>query len=576
MKAYGQFIKKHWSSFLMAVAFLGLETFSDLMQPMLVSKLIDQGIVEENMALIAHYGGLMLGMTCIGMVGALMRNWLSSNVSFSIAMELREMLYEKLLTFPMLKVEGMERGSLITRLTSDVTQVQLFINGLMRIFLKAPLLAIGSFIMVLNLNRRFLSVYLAVIPLAIVLVSVNLKIGYPLYARIQKVVDRLNQNTMEFLSGIRTVKAFNRFDYENQKFHLISDDLRQITTRTMRIMAAFGPVILLIVNMAIVAVLYKGSAWVHSGEIGVGEIVAFINYMTQFYFALSVITRVFNVFVRAKTSAARISEVIAYEDIEEMKAVQMPEALHLTFDNVSFRFGEGEETLKDLNFNIEYGASIGILGSTGSGKTTLIRLINGILKSSSGAVKIGGIPLDQISSDFLKKNIAYVPQNNMLFTGSIADNLRYGSENASEAEMWRALEIAMAKPFVTAMPDQLETLIGKNGVNISGGEKQRLSIARAIIHQPKILILDDSTSALDVLTERALKQHLRDLGDLTLIVVAQKISSVMDLDRIIILNNGEVEAFGTHEELLETSPIYLAIYQAELGQNGGGDHDSKF
>ncbi|WP_242877103.1 ABC transporter ATP-binding protein [Fusibacter sp. 3D3] len=573
---YGRFVKKHWGSFLLAVLFLGLETCSDLMQPLLVSKLIDQGIALENRAVIAHYGRLMLGMTLIGMIGALMRNWLSSNVSFSIAMELRALLYEKLLTFPMLKVENLERGSLITRLTSDVTQVQLFINGLMRIFLKAPLLVMGSFIMVLNLNRRFLMVYLAVIPLAIALVYVNLKIGYPLYARIQRVLDSLNQRTMEFLSGIRTVKAFNRFEYENSRFHRISDDLRQITTRTMRIMAAFGPVILLAVNMAIVVVLYRGNTWVQSGEIGIGEIVAFINYMTQFYFALSIITRIFNVFVRAKTSATRISEVLSYESVDESKADQIPEALHLTFDEVTFRFGEGEETLKNLNFRIEHGQSIGILGCTGSGKTTLIRLINGILKPTSGEIRLGDIDMAQIPNVFLKETIAYVPQNNMLFSGSVADNLRYGCENASDEAMWHALERAMAEKFIAHMPNQLETLIGKNGVNISGGEKQRLAIARAIIHKPKILILDDATSALDVLTERALKHNLRKLGDLTLIIVAQKISSVIDLDRIIVLNNGAIEAFGTHAELLETSDTYLAIYQAEIGKNGGEPHDSKF
>lgn len=564
MRPFKKYIRKYFAPFLVSILFLALETFSDLMQPMLVSKLIDNGVSRSDFSIVRHYGTLMLLTTFVGMIGALMRNWISSEVSFKFAMELREELFNKLLKIPMLKVEEFERGSLITRLTGDVNQVQLFVNGIMRIFLKAPLLAIGSFLMVINLDKRFLGIYMSIVPLSILIVIINLKIGYPLFDRIQMIVDTLNQRTMEYLSGIRTVKAFNRFEYENQKFIGISTELRDSKIKTLRIMAVFGPIIQLVVNMAVVIVIFVGKNWVNNGDLGVGEIVAFTNYMTQFYFALHIMTRIFIVFVRAKTSANRISELLSVEVEDNLIKDQIPKDYSIEFRNVKFRYGEGDYTLEDIDVKIENGTSVGVLGSTGSGKSTLIHLINGILKPTSGSIYIGGADIKYVNKEILNEIIAYVPQKSTLFTGSVKENVFIGeNHNADDDICKKALDTAMASEFVDSMPEGVDTIIGKNGVNISGGQKQRISIARAIASRPKILILDDSTSALDVLTERRLKDNIKNMEEHTLIIVAQKISSVKDLDKILVLNDGKIEAYGTHEELLLTSQTYKAIYASE-------------
>lgn len=563
MKPFKKYIGKYILPFFIAVLFLSLETFSDLMQPMLVSKLIDKGVAVSDLSIVKHYGSLMLLTTLVGMFGALMRNWISSEVSFKFAMELREELFNKLMAIPMLKVEEIERGSLITRLTSDVNQVQLFVNGIMRIFLKAPFLAVGSFIMVINLDKRFMGIYMAIVPLSIIIVFINLKIGFPLFDSIQRRVDVLNQRTMEYLGGIRTVKAFNRFDHENREFTGISEELRDANIKTLRIMAVFGPLIQFVVNMAVVFVIYVGKDWVSKGEIGVGEIVAFTNYMTQFYFALHLMTRIFIVFVRAKTSGKRISQVLELQLGEDYTKDGQPEDYGIEFKNVDFRYGDGENTLENINFKVESGMSVGILGSTGSGKSTLIHLINSILSPTGGSIYIGGVDIRHIEKTILNDMIAYVPQKSILFTGSIKENLSFGAKSATDEEFTKALDISMASEFVNVMTLGVDTRIGKNGVNISGGQKQRLSIARAIIHKPRILILDDSTSALDVLTEKRLKENIKMMDGLTLMIVAQKISSVRDLDKILVLDEGRVEAYGTHEELLSTSNTYQAIYESE-------------
>lgn len=558
-----QYLKKYIGIFIIAIAFLSLETACDLFQPFLASRLIDRGIMQTDMALIRHYGLLMILVTIVGMVGALMRNWLSSIVSYRFAMELRQDLFEKLLSMPMLKVEKLERGSMITRLTSDVNNLQQFINGIMRIFLKAPLLAVGSFFMVMRLNHRFMTLYLMIIPLSIVLILINLKLGYPLYERIQRKFDALNQRTMEFLSGIRTVKAFNRFNHEGQLFSKISFELKHITTRTQRLMAIFGPMVQFTVNAAIALALYLGAGWVSNGDIEVGEIVAFTNYMTQFYFALSVITRIFNVFVRAKASAERITEVLDQDGYDITDDKRIPSDGEIIFEDVSYHYGEGEATLKNISLEIKSGERVGVIGSTGSGKSTLIHLMNRVLEPTNGTVKIGGVSLREADPVKIKAMVAYVPQKSVLFSGSVLDNLKYGDLNASDEACITALEQAAAVKFVTELPEGINTKLGKNGVNISGGQKQRLSIARALLHKPQILILDDATSALDSLTEREVKNRMRAVSGMTLVVVAQKIASVMDLDRIIVLNEGAVEAFDTHDNLLKCSETYQAIYAAE-------------
>jgi ATP-binding cassette subfamily B protein len=574
MRSLTKYFKKFIWLFLIAIFFLGIETASDLMQPLFVSKLVDEGISNMDMDLVQHYGLYMLLATGVGLIGALMRNWISTHVSYLFAKELREALFEKLLSLSITQVEEIDRGSLVTRLTSDINFVQQFVNGTMRILMKAPLLAIGSFFMVLKLDSRFLKVYLVMVPIIFCITFIQIRLGFPLYSKIQKSVDQLNQKTMEFLGGIRAVRAFDRFDYEKESFNELSDDLRDVNTKTLRIMAIFSPIIMLIINMSIVYVIYLGKDWVFSGEIGVGQIIAFTNYMTQFFFAMSMISRVFNIFVRAKSSAERINAIF------DMKAdVQLEEILEknivlkgsLRFEKVSFQYGNGYPTLSNLNFNITEGESIGILGATGAGKTTLIQLMNRILLPTKGEIYIGDIPIKKILKKSLSDLMGYVPQKTVLFTGSILENLEWGRRGLSIDTYKKALKEASSLDFVEAMPHQLNTKLGKNGVNVSGGQKQRLSIARALVHEPKILLLDDSTSAVDIITERYIKDQLKKRKNMTLLLIAQKASSVRDLDRIMILENGQITAFDTHEQLLSSSEIYKDLYKAEMGKDGPYD-----
>lgn len=573
------FIHKHfrpfYGFFLIAILFLSVETMADLAQPLLVSKLVDEGIGGNDFDLVKHYGFLMLLATGIGLIGALMRNWLASHTSYLFAKELREVLFAKLMTLSVSQVEELESGSLITRLTSDVSLVHQFVNGLMRIFLKAPLLAVGSFFMVMRLDNRFMKVYLILIPLILLMTLVNIKIGFPLYSKIQIKLDKLNQKTMEFLGGIRAVRGFNRFDYEYNTFRDISHELRSVTTKTLQIMGVFGPLIMLTINLAVVFVIYTGKDWVFRGEIGVGQIIAFVNYMTQFFFAMSMISRVFTIFVRAKSSIERLAAVADLKEdfptkettLDELEAEDgvMELGSDICMEEVSFSYGSGVPTLNNISFHIEKGESIGILGGTGSGKTTLIHLINRTLFPTKGQIFIGGEPLSLVSKERLTKCIGFVSQKTLLFTGTILENLNWGKRDMPMEHYEKALDQASALEFVKAMPKGLDTLLGKNGVNVSGGQKQRLSIARALAHQPKILILDDSTSSVDVITEQRIKSQVRGLNQMTLLMVAQKATSVRDLDRIMILENGEITAFDTHEQLLKNSSMYKALYEAEMG-----------
>lgn len=604
-----RYLKKYSLAIGIAIAFLCAETYADLMQPLLLSKLVDVGLKSNQYSVVFHYGLLMLLATLFGLIGALMRNQISSHVSYAYARDLREALFKKLMKLQISEVDELESGSLVTRLTVDVNMVQQFINGLMRIFLKAPLLAIGSFFMVRQLDPRFLKVYFCLIPIVILITLIQLKIGYPLYARIQRVLDRINQLTMEFLGGIRTVRAFNRFTSEKNVFNDISHDLAEVTTKTMRIMSVFAPLIMLTINFGVVYAIYFGRDWFFVYGVGVGQLIAFSNYMTQFYFAMSIISRVFTVFVRAKASKQRIDEIFLQKGIDSdlvkasvhsapidssVSSATFASTVHsntsfskettqyaLELNHVFYRYGDGIHTLKDISFRLEAGKRLGIIGATGSGKSTLIQVIQNILTDTNGSVSLFGQNIHELTKEDISHLIAYVPQKVTLFTGTVVENLAWGKRDISDEHYIHALRTAEAFDFVDQMPLKLHSPIGRNGIQLSGGQKQRLSIARAIVSNPRILILDDVTSAVDVITERKIKKNLKDpfpmnetnsststssiAGGLTTIIVAQKISTVMDLDMILILDEGQIIGMGTHFELIKNSSYYNDLYAAEMG-----------
>lgn len=572
MQFLKKYIKKYGKMFGVAVLFLTFEAICDLLQPTIMSKIVDVGVAEQDMAYIWKMGGLMLGITALGALSASIRSVLASTVSQNFGAELRTDLFRKIQYLSFRNIDQFDRASLVTRLTNDVTQVQVFVNGLMRIFVKAPLLAIGGLIMAIRLNIHLSVVLAVVVPIIAILIAANMTLGFPLFQKVQKALDRVNGVMREYLSGVRVVKAFNRFEFESSKFNSANEEFQQRSVRAIRLMSVFSPAIMLTVNLGIVAVLWLGGLGVENGKMQVGHIIAFINYMTQILFSLMMISMVFNMFVRARASTSRISEVFLLEDAVTWQEEGRPQAKitgRIDFEKVYFSYAaeKREYVLKNITFTCLPGETVGIIGSTGSGKSSLVGLIPRFYDPSSGQIKVNGNDLSTIDPKILREQIAIVPQKNILFTGSVAENIRWGKEDASLEEIRQAAAVACADEFIMESPEGYETMIGQGGVNFSGGQKQRIAIARALVRNPEILILDDSTSAVDVATESKIKQGLQAYAkDLTLLLIAQRITSVMDADKIVVLDRGEVVGCGTHGELLQECQVYQEIYQSQMGK----------
>ena len=573
MKFLAKYIKKYWKSFSIAVLFLTFEAISDLMQPTIMAKIIDEGVVNRDIHYVLKMGSLMIAITAFGAVSASTRSVMASIVSQNFGTELRSDLFKKVQELSFKNLDKFDRASLITRLTNDVTQVQVFVNGLMRIFVKAPLLAIGGLVMAVRLNLHLSVVLAVVVPIVALFIVLNLRLGFPLFSKVQQALDRVNSVIREYLSGVRVVKAFNRFDVEIGKFTKANDHFKDQSIAAGRLMATFSPAIMLTVNLGIVVVLWIGGLGVESGKIQVGHIIAFTNYMTQILFSLMMISMVFNMFVRAKASAGRIDEVFLQEDDITWKNETLPptytENGRIDFEDVSFSYEgmSGEPILKNINLTLIPGETVGIIGSTGSGKSTLVGLIPRFYDVTSGTIKVDGQDIKLVNPKKLRDKIAMVPQKNILFTGSVADNIRWGKENATEEEVETAANIAGAHDFITASPEGYQTQIGQGGINFSGGQKQRISIARALVKKPEILILDDSTSAVDVATEAKIKAGLKKYAKgLTCLLISQRITSIIDADKIVVLDEGEVVGVGTHNELIEKCKVYQEIYRSQMGK----------
>jgi ATP-binding cassette, subfamily B, multidrug efflux pump len=567
-----KYIKKYGRLFFVAVLFLTFEAVCDLMQPTIMAKIIDVGVVNKDIHYILKMGSVMLLITAFGALSASIRSILASIVSQNFGAELRSDLFRKIQYLSFKDIDQFDRASLVIRMTNDVTQVQVFVNGLMRIFVKAPLLAIGGLIMATRLNAHLSVILAVVVPLVALLIIMNMRLGFPLFIKVQKALDRVNGVMREYLSGVRVVKAFNRFDFEVEKFSKSNDDFQNKSISAIRLMSIFSPAIILTVNLGIVAVLWMGGLGVAHGQMQVGHIIAFTNYMTQILFSLMMISMVFNMFVRAKASTGRIIEVFSIK--EEMSwnksDIEMStEKGKIEFENVSFSYDEVFENavLKNINLTCLPGETVGIIGSTGSGKSTLVSLIPRFYDVNSGMIKVDGRDILTCNPEKLKEKIAIVPQKTILFTGSVEENIKWGNDMASMEEVEKAAMIAGAHEFISQSPEGYQTKIGQGGVNFSGGQKQRISIARALVRNPKILILDDSTSAVDMVTETKIKESLKKYANgLTCLMIAQRITSVMDADKIVVMDQGKIVGMGKHEELLMDCQVYQEIYQSQIGK----------
>ncbi|WP_127836686.1 ABC transporter ATP-binding protein [Clostridium prolinivorans] len=572
MYAFKKYIKKYWKPFLIALCFLVIEAFADLMQPTIMSKLIDDGVYYKNMDNVIKYGSLMLIITAIGAIGAVGRNIISSNVSQSFGSDLRLDLFKKVQSLSFENIDKLEPASIITRLTNDVTQIQGFVHGMMRVFVKSPIVCVGSIVMASILNPKMAVILFIVVPIVSIIIYFSMKTGYPYFTKVQKALDKLNEVMREYLSGVRVVKAFNRFNYETDRFEEKNKELADQNIKAMRVMALFNPFITFVVNIGIAAVLWLGGIKVNKGEVQVGQIIAFVNYMTQILFSLMTISNVFMMFIRAKASAERISSIFLEENTIKSSGKYIDNFNtkgSIEFENVSFSYNNesSEPVLKDINLVINPSETVGIIGATGSGKSTLVNLILRFYDTLSGKIKVDGIDVKEYNIKKLREKIAIVPQKSVLFSGTILDNIKWGKEDATLEEVIFASKISMAHEFIVNFKEGYNTELGQGGVNLSGGQKQRIAIARALVKKPEILILDDSTSAVDVNTEAKIREGLKKYSmNLTTIIIAQRITSVMRADKIIVLDNGKVAAVDTHDNLMKKCKIYQDIFASQMGK----------
>jgi len=573
-----EFFKPYTLQAVFALVLLSLVVFVDLTIPRLIQRIIDEGITPGRMDIVLSTGGLMIGATLLSALFSIGNSILSVRVGESFARDLREALFRKTLSFSFENLDQLQTGQLLVRLTSDVTTTQHVIQMFMRIGSRAPLLGIGSLIMMYRTSPRLSLVFVPIAVVITVLISVFAGKLRSLFLAVQKKLDKLNTVLQENLAGTRVVKAFVRQHFENERFNTANVNLMDQTIKATRLVAVLMPAVFMILNLAIVAVIWFGGNASIEGTFTIGELMAFINYLMTTMMPLLMLVMIIGISAAASASAGRILEVLQTESAirDTETASELPsEQGKIAFENVRFSY-DGEhcqDVLEDINFTAEPGETVAILGATGSGKSTLINLIPRFYEVKQGEVKISGRDVREYQQESLQTHIGVVMQETVLFSGTIRDNIRYGHPDAGEEEVIAAATAAEAHEFITSLPDGYDTYIQQRGTNLSGGQKQRIALARALLIKPDILILDDSTSAVDVDTEARIQDTLDELlQDTTTFIIAQRISSVLTADKILILDNGRIHAAGTHEELLASDTIYQEIYQSQLG-NGNVNHD---
>lgn len=569
MGIYKRYYSKYKNMFFMAVGCVLFEAICDLLQPTIMANIIDEGIQYSQISVVLRYGLIMMLITLAGAVFATARNILSSRVSQNFGADLRYDVFQKIMRFSESSSDKIESGSLITRVTNDTSQITQFVNGMMRVFFKAPVTCIGSMILAVMLSPRLSIVLFAVVLVVAVFIIISMKLSYKRFARVQYAIDKVNTVVQEYLMGVRLVKAFGRYHDEEEKFEAANSDLSQKSIASQIVIVIFSPLMSLTVSLGIAGILYMGSILFSTGLIEVGKIAAFINYMTQILASLIMITNIFNTFVRTKASTERIVEIFNGE--EDFQGTQNELEQHsgrLVFDNVTFAYpsGSGTPAIKNLSFQVEPGTTLAVIGPTGSGKSTLVWLCMHFYEAGEGAVYFNGVNVNLLDSNLLRESIALAPQKSMLFSGTVFDNIALGNPGATEQEVKTAASLAQADEFIQKMPDGYNSMLGQSGVNLSGGQKQRISIARALIRHSQILILDDCTSALDAVTEAKVRRGLANAGGReSVILITQRIGTAMSADKILVLDDGGKAGFGSHQELLQSCTTYREIYESQIG-----------
>lgn len=555
---------------LAVIGLIFVQSMADLFLPTLMADIIDKGVVVGETPYIWKIGGLMMLVAALGAIASVFASYYSAKAAMGLGRDLRQKVFNKVEKFSLQEFDEVGTASLITRTTNDITQVQQVVIMMLRMVISAPIMLVGGIIMAVSKDAKLSLVIVVTMPVLVGSILLILYKGMPLFQIVQKRLDRLNLVVRENLTGIRVIRAFNRESEEKLRLNQANKELTDVSIKVNKVMAFMMPVMMLVMNLTVVAIIWFGGIRIDNGGMQIGDLMAFIQYVMQIMFALLMASMMFIMVPRAAVSAKRINEVL------DMKPVILDEGTKkadrkrgtLEFDQVTFSYpGAEEPALSDISFTARPGEITAIIGGTGSGKSTLVNLIPRFYDISSGTIRVNGVDISEVSQEEVRSKIGFVPQKAVLFTGTIADNIRFGKENATQDEIEHAARIAQAEDFIRKMKDSYQSKIEQGGSNVSGGQKQRLSIARALVRKPDLYIFDDSFSALDYKTDAKLRAALKnETEDATVLLVAQRVSTVVDADQIIVLDNGHIAGIGTHQELLQTNDVYREIVESQLSE----------
>ena len=580
MKRLMMYLKDYKKESILAPLFKLLEAFFELMVPLVMANIIDYGISNRNMGYIGKMGLLLLLLGVVGLASSITAQFFAAKAAVGFSTKLRQALFNHIEDLNFTDIDKAGTSTMITRMTSDVNQVQSGINMTLRLFLRSPIIVFGAMIMAFTIDVKCALIFVVAIPLLSIVVFGIILSTIPMYKKVQSRLDQVLGITRENLTGVRVIRAFHQEAKEEERFRENNEALSAMQIFVGKISACMNPVTYIIVNGAIIALIYTGAVQVNIGNLSQGEVVAIINYMNQILVELVKLANLIVTMTKALACADRVASVFdigadaAYVGAQNQKLADKVDksAPFLDFKHVSLTYqGAGAPTLQDMNFTVNRGDTVGIIGGTGSGKTSLVNLIPGFYPATEGEILLEGRDIRTMSDDELRGRIGVVPQKAVLFKGTIRSNLQWGKPDATEEEMWKALELAQASEVVDGKPGKLDATVAQNGKNFSGGQRQRLTIARALVREPEILILDDSASALDYATDAKLRAALRTLEDkTTTFIVSQRASTIRHADKIIVLDDGEIAGMGTHDELLKDCTVYQEIYYSQYPEQRGG------
>lgn len=546
-----------------------LEVAMDLLQPTLLSNIIDIGVANHDLNYVLITGLKMIIAAIVGLFAGAGCSFLAAIAAIKLAEEVRQGLFDKIQTLSFLELDKLKTSSLITRLTNDVTQIQQMTNMLLRMMVRAPSTAIGGLVMAIILSKELSKIFVVAIPIILIVVMIILKKSFPLFKKMQQKIDNINLVMRESILGIKIIKALVIEDKQKDRFNDANEELTMASIKSQGMNLLLLPISTFIMNLTVVSVLWFGGNMFVSGNIEIGKIMAFINYLLQIMASIMMVINCMIMFSRAQVSAARINEVLDTKaSIENKENCEEVKNFDIEFKNVFFKYNDhSDNVLEDISVKIKEGEKVGIIGSTGCGKTSFVNLIPRLYDATSGEILIGGVNVKNINIKQLREDVGIVLQESILFSGDIKSNLKLGNKNASEEELISASKDSQAYEFIMNKDNKFDEVVEQRGKNLSGGQKQRLSIGRTLIKNPKIFIMDDSSSALDMATEAKLQTSIRNrMKDNTVLIIAQRISAVMDLDKIIVMDDGKISDMGSHKELLERSEIYRSIAVSQLGE----------